>query len=99
MSLITAGNNLFILDVEYIVTLEEAAPFLDAHMAFVGTYYEKGFFMASGPKVPRTGGVILAQASSKEAIEALVQEDPFIQHKVARYTITEFHPRRTVEGL
>lgn len=99
MSLIAPDNNIFILDVEYIVPLEQAEPFLDAHMQFINKYYEAGLFLASGPKVPRTGGIVLAQSNSRSEIEALLKEDPFVEHNVARYTVTEFHPRRTVEGL
>ncbi|MEX0298645.1 MAG: YciI family protein [Kordiimonas sp.] len=99
MSLIETGNNIFILDVEYIVPLEEAEPFLEAHLEFINAQYEAGLFLASGPKVPRTGGVVLAQSNSRDKIEATLKNDPFVEHAVARYTVTEFHPRRTVEGL
>ncbi len=99
MPLIESGNNIFILDVEYTVPLEQAEPFLEAHLEFINKQYEAGLFLASGPKVPRTGGVVLAQSNSKEKIEATLGDDPFVAHSVARYTVTEFHPRRTVEGL
>tara|TARA_R110002096_G_scaffold215341_3_gene403223 strand:+ start:247 stop:546 length:300 start_codon:yes stop_codon:yes gene_type:complete len=99
MSLIASGNNLFILDVTYIVPLEQAEPLLEDHMAFVNKYYEQGFFLASGPKVPRTGGVILAASDCREKIETLLKEDPFVIHNIAQYSVTEFHPRRTVDGL
>jgi len=40
--------------------------------------------------VPRTGGIILAQAADKTGLEALLQRDPFQQAGLAQYTITEF---------
>jgi uncharacterized protein YciI len=81
---------MFIIDLNYIATLEE----LDAHMAdhvkYLRKYYKKNIFIASGRKVPRTGGIILALADSKEVIEKLIKEDPFYKHKLAEFTITEF---------
>jgi uncharacterized protein YciI len=81
---------MFVIDLNYIVPLEE----LDAHMAdhvkYLRKYYKKNIFVASGRKVPRTGGVILALAESKEAVEKLIKEDPFYKHELAEFTVTEF---------
>ena len=81
---------MFIIDLNYIVPLGE----LDAHMAdhveFLRKYYRKNMFVASGRKVPRTGGIILALAGSKTDVEAIMREDPFCIHKLAEFTITEF---------
>jgi len=40
--------------------------------------------------VPRTGGIILVQAKTKEEVESIINEDPFIKNKLAEYSITEF---------
>lgn len=81
---------MFIINLNYIVPLEK----LDAHMAdhvkFLRKYYKQNVFVASGRKVPRTGGIILALAKSKEEIESIIAEDPFYTHKLAEFTITEF---------
>ncbi|MFA6630592.1 MAG: YciI family protein, partial [Sulfuricurvum sp.] len=61
--------------------------------------YALGHFLASGRKVPRTGGVILARGASCEEIEAIVTLDPFYRHGVAEYEITEFSPTMTVDAL
>ena len=60
------------------------------HVRFLQTYYNQNVFVASGRKVPRTGGIILALAKSKETIEQILTEDPFYIHKLAEFTITEF---------
>ncbi len=49
-----------------------------------------GVFLASGRQVPRTGGVILAVAPSRADLETVMQHDPFIAEKLARYEIIEF---------
>jgi len=81
---------MFIVDLHYIVPLEE----LDAHMAehvkYLRKYYDENIFIASGRKVPRTGGIILALAGSKEEVEKIIKEDPFYKHKLAEFTVTEF---------
>ena len=40
--------------------------------------------------MPRTGGIILAMAESKAAVEELIKEDPFYKHELAEFDITEF---------
>jgi uncharacterized protein YciI len=81
---------MFIINLHYIVSLDK----LDAHMAehvkFLKKYYKQNVFVASGRKVPRTGGIILALASSKEEVEKIIREDPFYTHKLAEFTIIEF---------
>ena len=81
---------MFIVNLNYIVPLET----LDAHMAehvkFLRKYYKEQVFIASGRKVPRTGGIILAAAESREKVEQIIQEDPFYRHQLAEFTITEF---------
>jgi uncharacterized protein YciI len=59
-------------------------------MKFLRKYYKSNTFIASGRKVPRTGGIILVLAKSKEEVEAIINEDPFIINKLAKYSITEF---------
>lgn len=81
---------MFIIDLNYIVPLEQLDAHMSEHVKFLRKYYKKNVFVASGRKVPRTGGVILALASSKEEVEQIIIEDPFYTHKLAEFTITEF---------
>ncbi|MNU02476.1 YCII-related domain protein [compost metagenome] len=71
---------------------------MEPHMAWVQEGYDSGLFLASGRKVPRTGGVILARGE-RAAIEAIVAGDPFAVHGVADYEITEVALTRTADGL
>ncbi len=89
---IPEGRNLFVVDLEYLVPFVQIDPLIDAHMAFLEAHYAEGHFLASGRKVPRTGGVILAVAASKADVQAWIKDDPFHQAAAARYTITEFVP-------
>ena len=81
---------MFIINLNYIVPLEK----LDAHMAehvkYLHKYYKMNVFVASGRKVPRTGGIILALAKSREEVERIISEDPFHIHHLADFSVTEF---------
>lgn len=79
---------MFILSLTYSAPLEDADKHMQAHMAWVKAGYDQGFFLASGRKVPRTGGVILARGERAE-LEAMCAADPFTVHGIAEYEITE----------
>ena len=81
---------MFIINLNYIVPLQELDLHMTDHVKFLKKYYKLNVFVASGRKVPRTGGIILALAKSKEAIEQVISEDPFCKLRLAEFTITEF---------
>lgn len=81
---------MFIIDLKYIVPLEQLDAHMTDHVKFLRKYYKKNIFVASGRKVPRTGGIILTLAKSKEEVEQIIAEDPFYIHQLAEFTITEF---------
>ncbi|MDM9625842.1 YciI family protein [Rhizobium sp. S152] len=79
---------MFILSLTYVKPNEEADKHMEPHMAWVKEGYAKGWFQASGRKVPRTGGVILSLGTRAE-IEAYVATDPFTVYGICEYEITE----------
>ncbi|MBB3312783.1 uncharacterized protein YciI [Rhizobium sp. BK196] len=89
---------MLILSLNYVKPNEEADKHMEPHMAWVKEGYAKGWFLASGRKVPRTGGVILAVGERAE-IEAYVAADPFTIHGVAEYEIIEVGLTTVTEGL
>ena len=89
---------MFILSLTYLKSNEEADKHMEPHMAWVKEGYARGWFLASGRKVPRTGGVILA-VGERAKIEAYVAEDAFTIHGVAQYEITDVAITTAVEGL
>lgn len=86
---------MFIVSVTYLQPLEVVDSHLEAHLAFLDTYFAKGVFIASGRKVPRTGGYILARNVSRDELEAILAQDPFKCNQVASYEVTEFSPNKT----
>ncbi|KQV66385.1 YciI family protein [Rhizobium sp. Root1220] len=89
---------MFILALTYMKPNEEADKYMESHMAWVREGYAKGWFLASGRKVPRTGGVVLAVGERAE-IEAYVAADPFTIHGVAEYDVTEVAITTAADGL
>lgn len=89
---------MLILSLTYKKSNEEADRYMEPHMAWVKEGYESGMFLASGRKVPRTGGVVLA-VGERAAIEAYVAADPFTIEGVAAYEVIEVAVTRTAEGL
>ena len=53
-------------------------------------HYAAGTFIASGRKIPRDGGIILALAEDKQQVEAIMAEDPFCKHGLAEVRVIEF---------
>lgn len=81
---------MFIVNLTYIVPLEQIDAAMKEHMKFLNKYYKANTFVASGRKVPRTGGIILVLAQSKAEVETIMAEDPFCIHGLAEFAITEF---------
>ncbi|WP_279157138.1 YciI family protein [Obesumbacterium proteus] len=90
---------MFIVSLSYIKPLAEVEACLDAHRQFLDACYSQGHFIASGPKEPRTGGVILAKGMTRIELESLIKEDPFHRAGVAHYEITEFTPVTHAQGF
>lgn len=90
---------MFIVSLTYISEISEVDKYLEAHIEYLNKYYELGIFIASGRKVPRTGGIILAQAESRSELEKILNNDPFKINNLANYELTEFVPTKTIPEL
>ena len=90
---------MFIIDLTYNTTLEKVDQFLDEHIVFLNEQYALGHFLASGRKVPRTGGIILSNVTSKTELESIIEKDPFKKNGVEDYELTEFVSTKTCDEL
>ncbi len=88
---------MFIISLNYIKSLEEIDSFLEEHVIFLKKQYKENNFIASGRKVPRTGGIILSKISDKSKLESIIKNDPFYINKLAEYEIIEFIPTMVSE--
>ena len=83
---------MFAVVVRYIQPIEQVDAVLAPHRAYLQSNCDAGRFLVAGPQAPRTGGLILARAESKEELRKLLEEDPFNKAGVAEYDIIEFVP-------
>lgn len=83
---------MFIVMLEYTQPIEEIDKHLAAHRAFLEEGYQKDYFIASGPRNPRNGGIILSQLKDRKHLETILKQDPFQLHGMANYTYIEFEP-------
>lgn len=81
---------LYIIEYKYIAPLEEVDRQLSAHVDWLNEQYAAGLFIASGRKIPRDGGIIIAKADSLEHLHAVLEKDPFIIRYVADFKIIQF---------
>lgn len=81
---------MFVVELTYKASLEEIDGAMKAHMVFLRRHYASGAFVMSGRKVPRDGGILLVRGESREAVEALMAEDPFCKRGLAEFRVIEF---------
>ncbi|PTA50200.1 GTP cyclohydrolase [Shewanella morhuae] len=90
---------MFVVSLTYKKPIAEVELYLAAHIAYLEQHYAAGTFVASGRKVPRTGGVILAVAATRAVLEIILQQDPFAIADVADFEVIEFIPTKAAAGL
>lgn len=82
---------MFVIELIYKVDLPQIDAQMKAHVAWLDKHYAAGTFVLSGRKVPRDGGIILANGHDRAAIEAIVRTDPFVANELADYKVIEFN--------
>jgi len=89
---------MFVVELVYKAALADIDQHMKDHVAFLRKYYAAGNFLVSGRKIPRDGGVILA-VGEREAIEAIMREDPFIARGLADHRIIEFRASQRADDI
>jgi uncharacterized protein YciI len=90
---------LFVVILKYLKPLSEVDRYIEPHVRFLDENYAAGNFLMSGRRVPRTGGVILARANSRAALEDILRRDPFHLNGLAEYDIIEFEASKRAPEL
>jgi uncharacterized protein YciI len=86
---------MFIVTLTYKKPMEEIEKVTPTHRAFLDTLYAQDVLLASGPQVPRTGGILIARSGrSKDELMDILKHDPFYIEGIADYTIVEFNPMK-----
>jgi len=90
---------MFVIELVYKADLAEIDAHMRAHMAYLNKHYSAGTFLVSGRKVPREGGIILAVGNSREDIEAVAKEDPFVKNGLAEFRVVEFRASQRADDI
>jgi uncharacterized protein YciI len=83
---------MFIIHLTYLKDLSAVDEHLESHRRFLDQYYAANIFLASGPKNPRDGGIIIALGKDREQLMAILEQDPFYQQGIAHYELIAFTP-------
>jgi uncharacterized protein YciI len=90
---------MFVIELIYKADLAKIDAQMKAHVAFLDKHYAAGRFLVSGRKIPRDGGIILAVGDSKELIEAIMQEDPFVREGLAEFRVIQFRASQRAKNI
>lgn len=90
---------MFIAILTYVRPLDEVDALIPDHIRYLDEQYASGLFVASGRRIPRTGGVILISGQDREGVLAVLAQDPFNQAGVATYELIEFSPTKIRPGF
>ncbi|GAC1544167.1 MAG: YciI family protein [Polyangiales bacterium] len=77
---------------KYTVPLEDVEKHTADHRAYMRKLFDAGKLVASGPLVPRTGGLLMFRVESREEAELLLADDPFFERDIAVYEVNEWAP-------
>jgi uncharacterized protein YciI len=90
---------MFVIELIYKADLADIDAQMAEHVIFLKKYYASGNFLVSGRKVPRDGGIILAVGKNRRQIEAIVEEDPFVEQGLAEFRIIEFRASQRADDI
>jgi len=90
---------MFVLLVHYTAPKEKVEEYMGQHTQYLSKHYKLGHFIASGRKIPKTGGVIVIGNIEKELAEEIILGDPFHVHQVANFELIEFHTSMVCKEL
>ena len=85
---------MYIILLTYVRPIEEIETHITAHRDFLERHYAAGHLVCSGPRDPRTGGVIVTRFESDEEVKRFIESDPFYGANVAEYQTIRFNPTR-----
>ncbi len=83
-------STIYVVVLTYIKPLEEVDRAIPAHRMAQKRLCRRPLSLASGRRIPRTGGVILAKCDSRETLQARLSQDPFQLLGLARTEIIPF---------
>jgi uncharacterized protein YciI len=90
---------MFIVQLNYKVAVSEVEKYLQAHREYLDYYYKQDLILASGPMIPRVGGIIIFMTKDKDYLESILQKDPYYLAEISDYSLIEFTPVKHREEI
>lgn len=82
------------------IPADKADEMLNAHRQWFAKHFQTGSFLIVGPYRDQAhAGLVLAQAESRAALDAILAEDVYFADKLARYTVREFQANFVAENI
>jgi uncharacterized protein YciI len=83
---------LFVVLMNYSQPLEAVDRVRAEHIRHIEAWAERGIFRAWARRSPPAGGVLVAAAPDRAALERVLAEDPYVKAGVANPEIVDFNP-------
>lgn len=90
---------MFVIILKYVKPISEIDKCLADHVEFLKQHFASGNFIFAGAQIPREGGIILCNASSRSEVHTIMEQDPFHINAVSENTIIEFNPSMFAKGF
>lgn len=85
---------MFIVLLRFSTARDQAGRLMQAHKDWLQRGFDDGVFVLAGSIQPQAGGMILAQGIASSALQARVEEDPFVSEGVVSAQILEVSPAK-----
>lgn len=90
---------MFIVNLRFSDAKSKAPEFMATHNEWIKQGFESGSFLVVGSIQPNLGGSIIAHGLSREALEAVVKQDPFVAENIVTAEILEISPKKVDQRL
>lgn len=83
---------IYIVTLSYVRPLDEVNAQLDGHRDWLIQHAKAGRILVTGPLEPRTGGLLLVRCADRAALDRMMNEDPFVVHRLVEVEVKAFTP-------
>ena len=90
---------MFVVLLKFSQNKAQAGQFMEGHNVWIKQGFDDGVFLVVGSLQPKMGGAIVVHNTSREALEARVNEDPFVVQNIVSAEILEISPAKADERL
>jgi len=90
---------MFIVLLKFSENKAQASEFMASHNDWIKQGFKDGIFLLVGSLQPGLGGSVIVHNTSRAALDAFVQADPFVKHNVVSAEILEIDPKKVDDRL